>query len=249
MLFAPSVLLVLAAIVVVILLLGIRWIPNTKVGIVEKRLSGRGSIESGVIALKGEAGFQPKLLRGGLHYRLPFQYNVHMAPLVTIPQGRIGYVYARDGQQLPPAQALASNLKASDFQDASGFLTGGGQRGPQRKVLREGTYAINLALFTVLTEDRVYALPLDRSEVALFANMAKLIGERHGFSPVVIKGVADLMGIATVHDGPSLPPSRPITTASRTPSASSPRAACAAVNFRFWWKAPTSSTGCSRRSR
>ena len=48
--FASPVLLSLAAIVVVILLLGIRWIPNTKVGIVEKRLSGRGSIESGVIA-------------------------------------------------------------------------------------------------------------------------------------------------------------------------------------------------------
>jgi len=204
--FAPSVPIVIAAIVVVILLLGIRWIPNTKVGIVEKRLSGRGSIESGVIALKGEAGFQPKLLRGGLHYLVPFQYSVHMAPLVTIPQGRIGYVYARDGQQLPQAQALASNLKASDFQDAYGFLTGGGQRGPQRKVLREGTYAINLALFTVLTEDRVYSLPLDRSELVLFANMAKLIGERRGFSPVVIKGTDDLMGIATVHDGPSLPP-------------------------------------------
>ncbi|TMQ69894.1 MAG: flotillin family protein, partial [Candidatus Eisenbacteria bacterium] len=210
--FASPVLLSLAAIVVVILLLGIRWIPNTKVGIVEKRLSGRGSIESGVIALKQEAGFQPKLLRGGLHYRMPFQFSVHMAPLVTIPQGRIGYVYARDGQQLPPAQALASNLTASDFQDATGFLTGGGQRGPQRKVLREGTYAINLALFTVLTEDRVYSLPLDRLESVLFANMAKLIAERHGFSPVVIKGTDDLMGIVTVHDGPSLPPGQIIAS-------------------------------------
>src|SRR4029079_14270571 len=192
--------------VVLFVLLGIRWIPNTKVGIVEKLISGRGSIKSGVLALQGEAGFQPQLLRGGLHWLIPFQYNVHVGPLVTIPQGRIGYVYARDGQQLPPAQALASNLKAADFQDATGFLTGGGQRGPHRKVLREGTYAINLALFVVLTEERVYSLPLDKSELALFASMAKLIADRHGFSPVVIKGTDDLMGIATVHDGPSLPP-------------------------------------------
>jgi len=204
--FVPAVLIVLGIMVALVVLLGVRWIPNTKVGIVEKLLSGRGSIEHGVIALKGEAGFQPQLLRGGLHYLFPFQYHVHMAPLVTIPQGRIGYVYARDGQQLPPAQALASNLKVSDFQDAAAFLSGGGQRGPQRKLLREGTYAINLALFVVLTEERVYSLPLDRSEVALFTNMAKLIAERHGFSPVVIKGTDDLMGIATVHDGPSLPP-------------------------------------------
>ena len=157
MAFVPTVLVVLAILAVLYLLLGVRWIPNTRVGIVEKLISGRGSIESGVLALKGEAGFQPRLLRGGLHWLMPFQYNVHVGPLVTIPQGRIGYVYARDGQQLPPAQALASNLKATDFQDATGFLTGGGQRGPQRKVLREGTYAINLALFVVLTEERVSA--------------------------------------------------------------------------------------------
>src|SRR5262245_60310363 len=119
----PAIVIVLGVMAFLILLLGIRWIPNTKVGIVEKMLSGRGSIESGVIALKGEAGFQPRLLRGGLHYLLPFQYQVHMAPLVTIPQGRIGYVYARDGRQLPADQTLASNLKATDFQDAPTFLT------------------------------------------------------------------------------------------------------------------------------
>ncbi len=206
MAFVPTVVVVLAILIVLFVLLGVRWIPNTRVGIVEKLISGRGSIRSGVLALQGEAGFQPRLLRGGLHWLLPFQYNVHVAPLVTIPQGRIGYVYARDGQQLPPAQALASNLRAGDFQDATAFLTGGGQRGPQRKVLREGTYAINLALFVVLTEERVYSLPLDKSELGLFASMAKLIADRHGFAPVVIKGTDDLMGIATVHDGPSLPP-------------------------------------------
>ena len=98
--FLASLLIILAVIVFFVLLLGIRWIPNTRVGIVEKLLSPRGSIQSGVIALKGEAGFQPHLLRGGLHYLIPFQYSVHMAPLVTIPQGRIGYVYARDGKTI-----------------------------------------------------------------------------------------------------------------------------------------------------
>ena len=29
-------------------------------------------------------------------------------PLVTIPQGKIGYVYARDGKPLPPSQTLGS---------------------------------------------------------------------------------------------------------------------------------------------
>src|SRR5262249_983312 len=107
---------------------------------------------------------------------------------------------------LPPSQTLASNEQANDFQDATAFLRGGGQRGPQRKILREGTYAIHLAQFVVIAEERVYALALDRAEEQLFRQMAHLIAERAGFTPVVIKGTDDVLGIVTVHDGPSLQP-------------------------------------------
>src|SRR5205823_9414978 len=69
------------------LLAGIRYIPNDRVGVVEKRWSARGSVKSGVIALRGEAGFQPAVLRGGMHWLMPLQYVVHRLPLVTIPQG------------------------------------------------------------------------------------------------------------------------------------------------------------------
>lgn len=85
----------------------VRFIPNNRIGIVEKRFSGKGSLKSGLIALQGEAGFQPKVLRGGLHLLIPFQYRVHTVPLITIPQGKIGYVFARDGLPLEPAQAMA----------------------------------------------------------------------------------------------------------------------------------------------
>jgi len=185
---------------------GIRLIPNNRVGIVEKRFSGRGSVKQGFIALGGEAGFQPQLLRGGLHFLMPVQYRVHNASLVTIPQGKMGYIFARDGQPLLPGQVLASNAAVMDFQDAGAFLRGGGQRGPQRQVLREGTYAINLAQFVVITEDEVYALPLSPEERAMITEMASVIQERGGFTPVVIKDADDLVGIVTVHDGPSLPP-------------------------------------------
>jgi uncharacterized membrane protein YqiK len=196
----------LSAIVVLVLLRGIRYIPNTKVGLVEKRASRRGSVAAGIIALNGESGFQPVVLRGGMHYLLPWQFKVHIHPLVTIPQGKIGYVFARDGAQLPPTQALASNATAGEFQDAAAFLRAGGQRGPQRKILREGTYAINLAQFVVITTDRVYFLPLEKSDAQIFQRMTQVIQERNGFDPVVIKGTDDLVGIVTVHDGPSLPP-------------------------------------------
>jgi uncharacterized membrane protein YqiK len=181
----------------------VRSIPNNRVGIVERLWSFRGSVTKGFIALRGEAGFQPAVLRGGWHVFPPFQFRVHVVPLVTIPQGRIGYVFARDGELLPPTQALASNAKAFDFTDAAGFLTGGGERGPQRRVLREGTYAVNLAQFVVITADNLYYLPLSAEEEPLFRSMLKVIAEREGFSPVVI--TKDAVGIVTVHDGPALP--------------------------------------------
>ncbi len=185
---------------------GIRLIPNNRVGIVEKRFSRRGSLKQGFIALSGEAGFQPQLLRGGLHFLMPVQYRVHVTSLVTIPQGKMGYIFARDGQQLQPGQVLASNAQVGDFQDAGAFLRGGGQRGPQRQLLREGTYAINLAQFVVITEDEVFALPLSAEDRAMINEMATVIEQREGFLPVVIKDADDLMGVVTVHDGPSLPP-------------------------------------------
>ena len=203
----PVAVIVLAALLamIVIALLGVRFIPNNRIGIIEKRWSFRkGSVKTGLIALNGEAGFQPRVLRGGLHYLVPIQYAVHAMPLVTIPQGKIGYLFARDGKPLEPTQVLASNVTADDFQDVETFLKNGGQRGPQRRILREGTYAINLVQFVVITEEKVYSLPLSRNEAEIIHRMAGIIAERNGFRPVIIKDTDDLVGIVTVHDGPSL---------------------------------------------
>ena len=200
-----TILLVIVVIILIIFFLsGIRFIPNNRIGIVEKRF-GRRSVKSGFIALKGEAGYQPDLLRGGLHYLIPVQFLVHIAPLVTIAQGKIGYVFARDGEPLSAMQVLASNITANNFQDVANFLNNGGQRGPQRQILREGTYAINLAQFVVITEERVYYLPLSRDDQSVIQSMSEVISTRKGFTPVVIKDSDDLIGVVTVHDGPSLP--------------------------------------------
>jgi uncharacterized membrane protein YqiK len=202
--FIVTVGIIFLVILILIFLSGIRFIPNNRIGLVEKRFSGRGSVKSGLIALHGEAGYQPQVLRGGLHYLMPIQYVVHSMPLVTIAQGKIGYIFARDGMPLAPAQVLASNVTASDFQDVKSFLEMGGQRGPQRRILREGTYAINLVQFIVITEERVYGLSLSREESDTIRSMAEVIGQRSGFRPVVIKDTDDMVGIVTVHDGPSL---------------------------------------------
>jgi uncharacterized membrane protein YqiK len=183
----------------------IRYIPNGRLGVLEKLWSLNGSIKSGLIALNGEAGFQPEVVRGGFHFFMPFQYRMHAVPLVTVPQGQIGYLFARDGRSLPPSQTLAANDNGVDFQDVRAFLDGGGQKGPQRKILREGSYAINLANFVVLTRERCYAIALEQADVELFERMAATIEARHGFEPVIIKDADDCIGIVTIHDGPSLP--------------------------------------------
>jgi uncharacterized membrane protein YqiK len=185
-----------------------RYIPNNQVGIVEKMWSLRGSIKAGFIALHGEAGFEPEILRGGLHVFFPFTYRIHRSDLVTVGQGKIAYVFARDGEPLKESQVLAANDsdEKSDFQDARKFLVHGGQKGPQRKILREGTYAINTTQFAIITHERVYGHALSGQEQSVLDGMKQTIADRNGFTPIVLAADQDLVGIVTVHDGPSLPP-------------------------------------------
>src|SRR5262249_19880943 len=71
-------------------LIGLRYIPNSRVGIVEKLWSAKGSVEEGrIIALSDEAGYQADLLRGGFHLGFwRWQYRIHKVALVTVPQGK-----------------------------------------------------------------------------------------------------------------------------------------------------------------
>src|SRR5437868_4545042 len=151
------------AVLALIELCGLRIIPNDKVGVVENLWSSKGSVTEGrIIALGGEAGYQVDLLRGGIHFGLwRWKFRIHRVGLVTVPQGQLAYVYARDGEPLPPSQTLARVVPCNNFQDARAFLIGTplpdsapagesafipvGQRGRQRAILREGLYAINLA--------------------------------------------------------------------------------------------------------
>ena len=184
----------LIALLVATWLLGFRYIPHNKVGIVEKLWSGKGSLKEGrILALGGEAGYQADLLRGGAHaFFFPWQYRIHLEPLVSIPESKIGYVYSRDGSPLTPVQTLGRVVDCTNFQDARRFLAGGGQRGRQRAILREGVYAINLALFVVVAEDRVYQGPVRERNQQLFADWQEQLREIGGFDPVVVGSGAPL---------------------------------------------------------
>lgn len=188
-------------------ILGLRVIDSDQVAVVEKWWSVKGSLKDSIIALHGEAGYGPDLLRGGMHFKSALMYKIHKYPLITIPQGQIAYLFARDGNPLSPTQTLGCVVpEANNFQDVRGFLQNGGQRGPQRGILREGTYAINLAQFIVITpSDIKFISGGSRQERTELASMQQTLLERDAFRPVVIMGTgsesSDVMGIVTVHDG------------------------------------------------
>lgn len=188
-------------------ILGLRVINSNEVAVVEKWWSIRGSLKDSIIALNGEAGYSPDLLRGGMHFRTALMYKIHKYPLITVPQGQIAYLFARDGMPLSPTQTLGKIVpEANNFQNVSGFLKNGGQRGPQRGMLREGTYAINLAQFIVITPSDIKSiLSTPKQEHNELISMQKTLSDRNAFTPVVIMGnsheTSDIMGIVTVHDG------------------------------------------------
>jgi uncharacterized membrane protein YqiK len=168
-------------------LLGIVYIPHTQVGIIEKIWSSKGSLQEGrIIALNGEAGYQASFLRGGIHFGLyPWQYRIHKEPLVTVAEGKMAYLYARDGVPLEPVQTLGRNVDCNHFQDAVRFLKGEGQRGRQRGILREGVYAINLALFVVITEERAFAGPV-RESADRYESWKAQLAHLRAFDPIII---------------------------------------------------------------
>ena len=194
---------IVVGILLILLISGIRYIPNNRIGIVEKRLSGKGSVKSGFIALNGEAGYQPDVLRGGLHYLMPIQYGVHIAPLVTITQGKIGYVFARDGEPLEPDADAGRQRRGQRLSGCGGL--------PAATAASAARSARSCAKApTPSTWCSSWSSPRSGSTACRSAATRRrsssawreVIAERDGFRPVVIKDTDDLVGIVTVHDGP-----------------------------------------------
>ena len=138
-------------------LFGIVIVREDAVGIVNKQwklFGGDKSLPDGrLVALKGEAGIQADTLAPGIKFGYwPWQYEVNLRPFITIDEGSIGIVEARDGIPLSAGRVLARFVDCDSFQNARAFLEHGGERGPQLTIIPPGTYRINTALFTVVQE-------------------------------------------------------------------------------------------------
>lgn len=133
---------------------GVVIIPEDSIGIINKKFvlfgANKTLPDGAIVALKGEAGVQADALPPGLHFGYwPWQYAIVFQKFITVEQGKVGVVSARDGAPLHSGRVLAKSVDCDSFQDARGFLTKGGQRGPQIAIIPPGTYRINTELFTV----------------------------------------------------------------------------------------------------
>lgn len=106
----------------------------------------------------------------------PGLFTVRLFDATIISENQIGLVEALDGAPLDPRDYVAQAATGHDnFQDSNSFITGGGQRGPQKDILLPGTYYINPLMFKIIMES---AKEIKPGEVAVIvSNVGKDPGE------------------------------------------------------------------------
>lgn len=106
----------------------------------------------------------------------PGLFTVRLFDATMISENQIGLVEALDGAPLDQRDYVAQAVTGHDnFQDSNTFISGGGQRGPQKDILMPGTYYINPLMFKVILESAKEVKP---GEVAVIvSNVGKDPGE------------------------------------------------------------------------
>ena len=173
--------------------LGFVIISDTEIGVVSKKL-GKALPNGKFIALNGEAGVQADTLAPGWHFFYwSFMYEVVKQPMISIKEGEIAVVLARDGSELTMGRNLCKVVDCEMFQDSRKFLTNGGEKGRQLSILTSGVYRINTMLFEVITNEQTDKI------------------SQHGLSESQLRVTTiqpENVGIVTVLDGKPLPEKR-----------------------------------------
>ncbi len=117
-----------------------------------RHVNGHDSFQDGESFLRngGQKGPQVDILAPGKYRINTYLFHVRTVPAVTVPQGSVGIVSARDGGPIAAGRLLAKKAEGHGaFQDGEIFLYGSGQRGPQIELILPGRYRINTDLFQV----------------------------------------------------------------------------------------------------
>lgn len=135
-----------------------------------KSISEHDNFQNGQAFLEkgGQKGPQIDILLPGTYRIHPNLFQVTLKHATVIPTKKIGMITAKDGAPLPLTEYVAQSVQGHrDFQDAAGFLSQGGQRGPQLDFLKPGTYYINPLLFDVMLDEVLF---VQRGEVAVIVS-------------------------------------------------------------------------------
>jgi hypothetical protein len=206
--------------IVLYVLMSIRRVGPTEVGLVLKRVSFRKLSQDNAIAFRGEAGYQADLLMPGLRWKAWLIYEVEKFPWVQVQAGEVGVVISQVGAPLPIGAKSAVYKKAfGNFSDLRAFVTGGGQKGVQRPVFSPGTLApIHPVGFLVVTKSQVYGLPISPELRAQGRRSGRLTPTAFGLQPEQLelvriepqqygkeRALMDVVGIVTTYEGDPLP--------------------------------------------
>ncbi len=205
---------------VVYILMSLRRVGPSEIGLVLKRASSRKLTDDNMIAFQGEAGYQADLLLPGVRWKPWLLYEVEKFPWVQIPAGEIGVVIAQVGASLPIGAKSAVYKKSfGNFANLRAFVAGGGQKGVQRPVFPPGTTApIHPVGFLVVTKSRVYGLPISPELRSRTGKTGGLTPQAFGLQPDQLElvriepkpcgkdaALMDLVGIVTTYEGDPLP--------------------------------------------
>jgi uncharacterized membrane protein YqiK len=98
----------------------------------------------------------------------PGLFYVRLYDATVVSENQIALVEALDGAPLDQRDYVAQAITGHDnFQDSNTFISGGGQRGPQKDILLPGTYYINPLMFKVIPESAKEVKP---GEVAVIVS-------------------------------------------------------------------------------
>lgn len=138
----------------------------------------------------GQKGPQIDFLRPGTYNINTEVFKVEIFDAVYIGENQIGIVEALDGLPMDTTDVVVQTPDGhNNFQDGQAFLTNGGHRGPQERILTPGTYYINPYLFSVTTREQT---KVSKGEVGvLISNIGKDPAGFNGDEPSVNEDVSD----------------------------------------------------------
>lgn len=156
-------------------------------GVVNKQF-GAPLPDGQVMARNGEQGLQADILMPGWHFGyIPFLHDVEQVAMIHIPNGKLGFVTAKDGAPLADGEVFARPWdSAQDMLTPLTFLARG-QCGPQSTLLTPRSYFYNPKLHMIDLIDR---LEVPAGTVAVITSMSGTGGVESGSAAAtVINGV------------------------------------------------------------